>query len=170
MTATTQKNRSKKAPAPPSREQVIAMVLELGGEPEKKRYEKLEALQHAHDRKRRNRAADVRDQEQLCGPAPGALHPDIVLIDADELGDLRRVVVNVRKQLEHELGRLQHVLLDLSQAIVAAAKSDDNAALDGQIKKFEQSMFRRSAKITKITYNMLSCMFLTPGAPYTSIE
>ena len=69
--------------------------------------EMLSALEHAHGRKRRDRAADVRDHEQLCGSAPGALQPDIVDADLDELGDLRCVVVDVGKELEHHLGGLQ---------------------------------------------------------------
>ena len=76
----------------------------------------LSALEHAHYRKRGDRAADVRDHEQLCGSSPCALQPDVVEIDPDELGDLRRVVVDVGKQLEHELGSLQ-LLLYLGQAI-----------------------------------------------------
>jgi hypothetical protein len=54
MTTATKNRRStgrgaaKKAPAVPSRDQVIAMILELGGEPERKRYEKIEGLEKAH--------------------------------------------------------------------------------------------------------------------------
>jgi len=60
--------------------------------------------------------------------------------------------------------------LDLSEAIVAAAESGDNTTMDGNIRKFERRMFSRNSKIAKTTYGMMSCMFLTPGAPNSTIE
>lgn len=60
--------------------------------------------------------------------------------------------------------------LDLSDAIIAAAQSGDKASLDGRIPKFEQTMFKRSKKVQQITYDMMNCMFFTPGAPDTTIE
>jgi hypothetical protein len=53
MAVATQKqgrSRTKKEPVTPTRDQVIAMVLELGGEPERKRYEKIEGLEKTHAR------------------------------------------------------------------------------------------------------------------------
>jgi hypothetical protein len=52
MTATAQKSgrRGKKNPVVPSHDEVIAMVLELGGEAEKKRYEKIDGLQKGHSK------------------------------------------------------------------------------------------------------------------------
>jgi hypothetical protein len=47
MTTATKK-ASKKGPAVPSRDEVIAMVRQLGGEPEVKRYEKVEGLEKTH--------------------------------------------------------------------------------------------------------------------------
>src|SRR5215469_1067657 len=60
--------------------------------------------------------------------------------------------------------------LDLSEAIIEAAKSGDKASLDGKVRKFEDAMFERSAKVQQHTYVMLSTMFFTHDPPNSSIE
>lgn len=60
--------------------------------------------------------------------------------------------------------------LDLSDAIIGAAKSGDLASLDGRVQKFERIMFKRSEKVQQITCDMMNAMFFTPGAPDKTIE
>lgn len=60
--------------------------------------------------------------------------------------------------------------LDLSEAIIASAKSGDKGSLDARVRKFEDAMFKRSKKVAQITFNMMTLMFFTPGAPDTTIE
>jgi len=60
--------------------------------------------------------------------------------------------------------------LDLSEAIIEAVKSGDKASLDGQVQKSEEAMFRRSKRVQQLTYDIMSSMFFTPGAPDTCIE
>lgn len=60
--------------------------------------------------------------------------------------------------------------LDLSKAIIEAANSGNKESLDWKMKKFEDAMFKRSAKVQQQTYDMMSYMFFTPSAPDASIE
>ena len=60
--------------------------------------------------------------------------------------------------------------LDLSEAIIEAAKSGGKASLDGQVQKFEDAMFKRSARVQQQTWAMMSSMFFTAGGLDTSIE
>src|ERR1700756_5365071 len=76
----------------------------------------LAAFQDAYNRKLGNWAADVRHHEQLGGAAPCALQSDAVDTNPDQLRDFGCMVVNVRKQLEHNLSGLQ-LLLDLGQSL-----------------------------------------------------
>ncbi|GAB1731390.1 hypothetical protein NU195Hw_g5872t1 [Hortaea werneckii] len=70
--------------------------------------------------------------------------------------------------------------LKLSEAIISSNSSstdslDDNkkkttADLAHNIQAFEQEMFARATQTQQMTWNMMEAMFLTPGAPRTSIE
>jgi 2-polyprenyl-6-methoxyphenol hydroxylase-like FAD-dependent oxidoreductase len=60
--------------------------------------------------------------------------------------------------------------LDLSEAIIEATKSGDKASLDEQVRKFEDTMFKRSTRVQQQTYAMMSNMFFSRGAPDTTIE
>ncbi|KAI6989965.1 hypothetical protein D0859_10898 [Hortaea werneckii] len=71
--------------------------------------------------------------------------------------------------------------LKLSEAIISSSTADDlsdkkesssnpNPTIDQHIQAFEQEMFVRATQTQRMTWNMMEAMFLTPGAPRTSIE
>ncbi|KAK3722522.1 hypothetical protein LTR37_002514 [Vermiconidia calcicola] len=61
--------------------------------------------------------------------------------------------------------------LELSEAIVSAASaSSPQTALDSNVAAFESDMFERATETQQLTYDMMSAMLLTPGAPRNGIE
>ncbi|KAI7279400.1 putative oligopeptide transporter [Hortaea werneckii] len=73
--------------------------------------------------------------------------------------------------------------LKLSKAIISSASTTDdlsdkkkkkssnpNPTLNQHIQAFEQEMFGRATQTQQMTWTMMEAMFLTPGAPRTSIE
>lgn len=67
--------------------------------------------------------------------------------------------------------------LKLSQAILAAATAPPHqedqkgtSQLEPHIREFEQDMFARARKTGQTTYDMMTYMYLTPGAPRSSVE
>lgn len=59
--------------------------------------------------------------------------------------------------------------MKLCEAILKAA-SHPSQDLDREVAAFEQDMFKRAKAMQEMTYKMLTLMFLTEGAPRSSIE
>lgn len=57
--------------------------------------------------------------------------------------------------------------MKLADAIITATSPQE---LDTNVAAFEREMFSRARKVQQLTYDMLSAMYLTPGAPRTGIE
>ena len=60
--------------------------------------------------------------------------------------------------------------LKLSAAIISAARAQSEEELDRNVAEFEQDMFKRAGETQQLTWDMMSAMFLTPGAPRSGIE
>ena len=63
--------------------------------------------------------------------------------------------------------------MKLAQAIksaVAAEKSEDHTILNEKVKAFEEDMFVRAEDMAKLSQTMLEDMWMTPGAPRSSIQ
>ena len=61
--------------------------------------------------------------------------------------------------------------LSLANAIISASQqADPTSALDKQVANFEQDMFKRATETQQLTYDMMTLMYHTPGAPRQSIE
>ncbi|KAL9096303.1 MAG: hypothetical protein Q9165_001300 [Trypethelium subeluteriae] len=63
--------------------------------------------------------------------------------------------------------------MKLADAIVRASQKDLEAhkdALHAEVRQFEEDMFKRAKKTQQRTWNNLELMFLTPGAPRSTIE
>lgn len=61
--------------------------------------------------------------------------------------------------------------LKLAAAITSAASSSTpETALDEKVAAFEQDIFGYASQTQQLTYDMMSAMYFTPGAPRTGIE
>lgn len=61
--------------------------------------------------------------------------------------------------------------LKLSVAISSAAESSSpEVALETSVADFEVDMFQRATEMQQLTYDMMSSMFFTPGAPRVGLE
>ncbi|EME50203.1 hypothetical protein DOTSEDRAFT_68917 [Dothistroma septosporum NZE10] len=60
--------------------------------------------------------------------------------------------------------------MKLADAIVAAAPASSRTSLDKNIADFEADMFKRATATQQLTYDLLTAMYLTPGAPRNGIE
>lgn len=52
----------------------------------------------------------------------------------------------------------------------AILESSSAAALDENVRTFEQAMFSRSKETMQMTYDMMNAMFLVPNSPRNGIE
>lgn len=59
---------------------------------------------------------------------------------------------------------------DCIELAAAISKSTSVEDLDRNVKLFEEEMFPRMHKFMQLTYDMMTAMFMTPGAPRQSIE
>ena len=59
--------------------------------------------------------------------------------------------------------------LDLADALIGASKNNFKDVVK-QIDQFERLMGKRMMRVEKVTHKMMSAMYFTAGAPYTSIE
>ncbi|KKK24442.1 hypothetical protein ARAM_006070 [Aspergillus rambellii] len=57
----------------------------------------------------------------------------------------------------------------LADVIVANARGGVRRQLDG-VALYEKEMFRRADRAQSLTYNMMQCMYFSPGAPRATIE
>jgi 2-polyprenyl-6-methoxyphenol hydroxylase-like FAD-dependent oxidoreductase len=60
--------------------------------------------------------------------------------------------------------------MNLCKAIKKATAVSTSQGLAGQIREYEEEMFVRGSKVQTLTCETMSLMFMTPGAPETTIE
>ena len=64
-----------------------------------------------------------------------------------------------------------NLALEDAMKLAAAIKSSYSSSdLDGNIEAFEKDMFSRATETQQMTYDMMTAMFFTPGAPRAGIE
>ncbi|GIZ40696.1 hypothetical protein CKM354_000402400 [Cercospora kikuchii] len=61
-------------------------------------------------------------------------------------------------------------LQDAMKLAAAIKSSHSSSNLDGNIEAFERDMFSRATETQQLTYDMMTAMFFTPGAPRQGIE